>query len=438
MIGLDFGTTNSALARVQDGRVELAPFRLHGEATETFRSVLYLSIEERVSAREPMVFAGPQAMEQFLEEGASGRYMQSLKSLLPSRTFEATQVLGTVYSLEALVGHVLSGLRAGAEAAWGPIGREAVVGRPVQFKGADDPEAESLALARLTDALAIAGFEEVTFAYEPIAAAYAYARTLDRDETLLVADFGGGTSDFCLMRVGPTASQAPQSERILATDGVGIAGDQFDARVVEHRIAPLLGRGSTYASMTGEAFDIPDWLYVKLANWHDLSFLRAARPLQTLRELAQSAAHPERLEAFLFVVEENLGYDLYETVGATKRALSSSPAASLTFADGPVAVDEVVDRAAFERWIQDDLDAIAASLDRCLGAAAMRPERVDRVFLTGGTSFVPALREIFEDTFGAERIVSGNELTSVAAGLALMAAELGRDGRSAPASRGCR
>lgn len=437
MIGLDFGTTNSALARVHRGKVELAPHSLHGALTETFRSVLYLSIEERVSAREPKVYAGPQAMEQYLEEGATGRYMQSLKSLLPSRTFEATQILGTVYSLEALVGHVLQGLRSGAERAWGPVGRSAVVGRPVRFKGADEAT-EALALERLASALAIAGFDDVAFEYEPIAAAYAYSQTLTHDETLLVADFGGGTSDFCLMRVGPVAAQTAAAERILATDGVGVAGDQFDARLVEHRIAPLLGRGSSYTSMTGDRFDVPDWLYVKLSNWHDLSFLRAPRPLQTLRELAQSAELPDRLKAFLYIVEENLGYDLYETVGGTKRELSHAFEASLAFHDGPVQVNERVERSDFDAWIQEDLDAIVAALDRCMGSAGVLPAHVDRVFMTGGTSFVPAVREIFEDTFGADRVVAGNELTSVAAGLALMAAERAQGAQTAPSSPGSR
>lgn len=424
MIGLDFGTTNSAIARAQGGDVELARFSLLGQPTSTFRSVLYLSIDERESMRVPGVFAGPQAIEQYLDEGATGRYVQSLKSLLPSRTFESTQVLGTSYSLEELIAAIVRGIRDGAKQQWGELGDRAVVGRPVRFVGADTPEDEAHALGRLREALGLAGFTDVAFEYEPIAAAHAYSRRLDRDETLLVADFGGGTSDFCVLEVGPGARRKPSAERILATDGVGLAGDRFDARIVEHVVAPRLGRGSRYRGMTGDWFDIPDWLYVKLASWHDLSFLRADRPLQTLREIAGTAERKAELEAFVELVEHNLGYYLYDAVDHTKRRLSDAPTAHLTFDEGALAIDADIDAVDFETWLQDDLDEIVLALDRCLGKANRMPDQIDRVFMTGGTSFVPAVREIFVDTFGADRIASGNELTSVASGLALRAAEL--------------
>ena len=430
MIGLDFGTTNSAIAVARDGEVELAQHRLFGTPTTTFRSLLYLSIDERESMRVPGVFAGPAAIEQYLEEGATGRFVQSLKSLLPSPTFESTQVLGTSYTLEELIALIVGSLRARAEAQFGALDGVVVAGRPVAFVGADTPEEDARAEARLRDALALAGFPEVVFELEPIAAAYSYARRLTTDETLLVADFGGGTSDFCVQRVGPGAATLPARERILATDGVGLAGDRFDARIVEARIAPLLGRGGQYRGMTGEAFDIPDWLYRKLASWHDLSFLRSGKPLETLRDMARYADAPEKLASFLTLVENNLGYYLYDAVEATKRGLSDESEARLAFDDAGLDIDERITRGDFEGWIQDELDQICLALDRCLGKAGTSPSDIDRVFMTGGTSFVPAVRELFEDTFGPEKLADGEALSSVATGLALRAEELGGRGAS--------
>lgn len=427
MIGLDFGTTNSAIAVARGGGIELAKHRLFGKETTSFRSLLYLSIDERESMRVPGVFAGPAAIEQYLEEGATGRFIQSLKSLLPSTTFESTQVLGTSYTLEELIALIVSRLRERAHAQFGSLDGVVVAGRPVEFVGADTPEADARAEARLRAALARAGFPEVVFEFEPIAAAYSYARHLEHDETLLVADFGGGTSDFCVQRVGPGAAALDPRDRILATDGVGLAGDRFDACIVEERIAPSLGRGGQYRGMTGEAFDIPDWLYRKLASWHDLSFLRAGKPLETLRDMSRHAHEPEKLASFLTLVEENLGYYLYDAVEKTKRALSAAPDARLHFDDADLDIDQDIERADFEGWIQDELDQICLALDRCLGSAGVAPNEIDRVFMTGGTSFVPAVREIFADTFGAEKLADGEELTSVATGLALRAAELSRD-----------
>lgn len=424
MIGLDFGTTNSAIAAYRDGDVQLAEFSLLGQLTTSFRSILYLSIDERESMREPGIFAGPAAIEQYLDEGATGRFVQSLKSLLPSKTFESTQVLGTVYDLETLISEIVSALRTGAERQFGPIGNAAVVGRPVEFVGAKTPEDEEFALNRLRAALAKSGFTDVHFEFEPVAAAYSYARDLDHDETLLVADFGGGTSDFCVMRVGPGTVGTNPKDRILATDGVGLAGDRFDARIVEAVVAPALGRGGQYRGFAGKRLDIPDWLYTKLSNWHELSFLRASNPLGTLRDLSKNAYEAEKLDAFRCLVEENLGYYLYDTVESAKRVLSTADHADLDFAESAVEVEASLSRTDFDYWIAEDLDEITLALDRALSKAGKAPADIDRVFMTGGTAFTPAVREIFEDTFGADKLASGGELTSVATGLALRAAEL--------------
>jgi hypothetical chaperone protein len=204
-LGIDFGTTNSSMAlAMSDSSVRLASFAVRGADTSSFRSVLYLEqVKKPSGAKRTVSRTGPAAIEHYLEAEEKGRLIQSLKSFLPSRTLTGTEVFGRRYSLEELVSCMLSDLRAHAERQFGIPIRYAMVGRPVHFVGAETEDEDAYAVSRLRDAFAIAGFENVDFEMEPIAAAYSYESTLDHDELILIGDFGGGTSDFSLLQVGP-------------------------------------------------------------------------------------------------------------------------------------------------------------------------------------------------------------------------------------------
>jgi hypothetical chaperone protein len=204
VVGLDFGTTNSAVAvATPGGPTLLATFEGDGYRTSTFRSVLYFDPEFRTPDHKPQTIAGPEAINSYLKADTSGRLMQSMKSHLASRLFRETYIFGQKYTLEELIALILRALRAAAEAQFGDIGRSVVVGRPVHFSGAGNEEDDAFALSRLRRALEWVGFEEIVFEFEPVAAAYEFETQLDHDELLLIADFGGGTSDFSLVQVGP-------------------------------------------------------------------------------------------------------------------------------------------------------------------------------------------------------------------------------------------
>lgn len=424
--GLDFGTTNSAIARVgPDGVPRLAHYQGPDGRVSTFRSLLYFDREDDRSPVE--IHSGPGALLHYLErEEHGGRLVQSLKSFLATRLFSGTAIHGRTWRLEQLIGHLLGDLRAQAERDFGEPVHHAVVGRPVHFVGAGDADAERLAETRLRAALTNAGFREVTFEYEPVGAAYHYERGLDRDELILIADFGGGTSDFSLLRVGPSFSErGARAESILGHDGVGFAGDAFDGKIVRHCVTPLLGRGSEFESIYGRRLPVPAWIYQHLERWHHVSFLKSPKTMRLLFDLRKDAVEPAKLDALLQLVEHDLGFDLYRATEATKRALSVRGRARFRLRHDEIgfAIDEVVSREAFEEWIGDELAQIRACATRLLEATGTPTAAVDRVFLTGGSSFVPAVRRIFEEGFGAARIRTGAELTSVANGLALRAAE---------------
>ena len=426
-VGVDFGTTNSALALAVG--MEEAPRLAHFERadappTPTFRSLLYMErdpdLGDRIVER-----AGPRAVQAYLDADEPGRLVQSLKSFLANRDFSSTGVFGESYRLEALIAIILRELRESAEAELGELPRRIVAGRPVRFAAAKDESDTELALSRLEASFHNAGFEEVVFEYEPVAAAYHYERDLDHDELILIGDFGGGTSDFSLLRVGPSLrGRRGREEGILGNAGVAIAGDAVDGAIVRWIVAPRLGNGAEYKTMFGQVRRGPPRIYRHLERWHHLSFLKSPQTLHILHDLCRDGLKPERFEALLHLVQHELGFQLYRAVEGAKVELSSEREASLRFTHPPVVLDERLYRGDFASWISEDVSAIALCVDDLLASSSITPDQVDRVFLTGGSSLVPEIRTIFAQRFGRAKLRTGDELTSVASGLALRALEL--------------
>jgi hypothetical chaperone protein len=413
-VGIDFGTTNSAIAVASEGEVRVARFPFMETAVETFRSVLFFENARRGSP-VPRPLAGPAAIERYLEPHEGGRLVQSLKSFAASSVFQTTQIGSRQYKLEDLIGVFLKILRAAVEDQFGPLGRTATVGRPVRFVGAETRVDEELALGRLRRAYAIAGFDEVNFAYEPIGAAYSYAQRLRSGELVLIADFGGGTSDFSVIRLEPGA----RKHAIIATGGVPVGGDTFDARIVRHLVSPMLGLNTSYKSVD-KMLPVPASLYRKLESWHHLSFLRSRENLHILQSLRAQATEPQKIDRFLEIVQEDLGYHLHRSVQRAKVELSVNEQAEFLFSDTSVAICKRVSRSDFNGWIADDLRQITDCVEEVLRLADIGHDRVDRVFLTGGSSLVPVLRDAFALKFGFEKLAAGDEFTSVARGLALV------------------
>ncbi len=429
-VGLDFGTTNSAIAIVDDdGAVRLARFAADSAdapETETFRSILFFESTEETGGSEAALSIGNDAIRRYLAAGGNGRLIQSLKSFLADRTFQTTEIMGENYSLGDLIAPILIKLRQSAEAQFGPLPGRIVVGRPVHFSDAQTTADDDAARARLDVAIRRAGWDEVVFEYEPVAAAYDYASRIARDETVMIADFGGGTSDFSILRLKAAhIGSAEPRERfeILGNDGVAIAGDAFDGRMIHHIVAPALGRGSKYRSPYGAVLPAPTWPYVRLERWHHLSMLKTRATLFRLRELERESLEPRKIAALINVIDSDLGYYIFREIERAKLALSDAESAQFDFTDPPTEIHRAIARGEFNDWIARLCDEIARCVDRLMRAVAIDRGEIDSVFLTGGSSFVPVVRRIFEARFGAGKIRMGNEFTSVARGLALRARE---------------
>jgi hypothetical chaperone protein len=426
-IGMDFGTTNSSIALADSSNhVQLAKFPYLGSLTDSYRSLLYLQRVKEGGVNRLQSWTGPEGIEHYLSADVKGRLIQSLKSFLSSRTLHGTEVFGRRYTLEDLIARILRDLREKAEHQFGCDIRSAVVGRPVHFAGAEKEEDDSYAEGRLRAAFELAGYESVEFEMEPVAAGHYYESMLDHDELILIGDFGGGTSDFSLVHVGPTVRRRGRaSGDIVGNAGLGIAGDSFDAKIIRHLVSPALGAGSQLRSLD-KILTVPNWVYIKLERWHHLSLLRAKDVLDMLKGVHAQSLEPEKIAALIHFIKEDLGFHLHRAVQKVKCDLSNAPVTTFRFSDGFVDLEAGVERTSFEEWISEELEQIARCVDSLLSSSGVLSKDVDMVFLTGGSSFVPAIRKIFETRFGEKRIRGGDEFTSVARGLALKAMDLNR------------
>ncbi|NYT41489.1 Hsp70 family protein [Sphingomonas sp. R-74633] len=412
-LGFDFGTTNSVAALAGDTGSELVQLDGPERADPVFRSALCFWQDE--DERGGMgAAAGPWAIAEYLEFPEGSRFLQSFKSVAASASFEHAIVFERRFRFEEIGRRFLDLMAARAKGALDGGARRVVVGRPVEYAGSRPDEA----LARQRYDMMFAGFgAEIHYVYEPLGAAFSYASRIEDPATVLVADFGGGTSDFSVVRI-----EAPGAARRctpLAHAGVGIAGDRFDQRIVEHLVLPLLGKGGSYRSFD-KILDIPAGWFTDFSDWSRLALMRNRKTLAELEKLKRAALDPDAIGRMIAVIEGELGYQLYHAVGALKRALSAEEAAHFHFAGGDLAIEADVTRAEFEAWIAPDMARIEAAVDRALTQAGTSPAAIDRVFLTGGTSLTPRVRRMFAERFGMEKLATGGELTSIAHGLALI------------------
>ncbi|MDZ3830470.1 MAG: Hsp70 family protein [Sphingopyxis sp.] len=416
-LGLDFGTTNT-VAALADGRggSDLVSF-VGKEATgPVFRSALCFWEEERAwqgIAHE----AGPWAIAEYLQSPLDSRFVQSFKSVAASPLFERAMIWGKPFRFEDMGRLFLQRLVAHAGGRLDAPPRRVVIGRPVEYAGARaDPELARQRYDMMFDRFGV----EIYYVHEPLGAAHSYASRLTEPATILVADFGGGTTDFSIVRI--MAPGTPRRCVPLASSGVAIAGDRFDQRIMDKLVLPLLGKGGHYRSFD-KILEIPGGYFSDFGDWSRLAMMRNRRTIDELRRLQRDAVEPESIGRMIALIEHEQGFPLYDAVGRAKRALSADDEAEFRFEGGGVEIAATVHRRDFEGWIADDLARIEKAMDGALAKTGIAARDIDRVFLTGGSSLIPAIRALFETRFGSDRIAVGGELTSIAHGLALIGEE---------------
>ncbi|MBX4911729.1 MULTISPECIES: Hsp70 family protein [Rhizobium] len=414
-LGFDFGTTNTVLAMADGGATGSMTFTSAAGTADSMRTALSFMKDAQLGASALKVEAGHAAIRQFIDNPGECRFLQSIKTFAASALFQGTLIFAKRHNFEDLMEVFVRRLRNYAGDSWPSDVSRIVTGRPVHFAGASpDP---ALATERYNEALSRFGFPEIHYVYEPVAAAFYFAQNLKQDATVLVADFGGGTTDYSLIRFETVAGRLTATP--IGHSGVGVAGDHFDYRMIDNIVAPLIGKGSHFKSFD-KILEVPSNYYSSFGRWNQLSIFKTTREFEDLKKLVRTSLEPEKLEIFIDLIDHDEGYPLYQAVSATKMALSAADEAPFDFAPLGRGGQRSVKRRDFEGWIAEDLARIEGALDEVLVKTETKPADIDKVFLTGGTSFVPAVRRIFTERFERDRIESGGELLSIAHGLALI------------------
>ncbi|OMG62842.1 heat-shock protein [Stutzerimonas balearica] len=406
--GIDFGTSNSTVGWWRPGQDPL--IALEGEEP-TLPSVVFFNLEER----RPVY--GRQALAEYLE-GYEGRLMRSLKSLLGSKLLKSeTTVLGSAMPFRDILGLFLGTLKTRAETAAGRSFEQVVLGRPVFFVD-DDPQADREATEMLEAAARKLGFSEVSFQFEPIAAAFDYESRISREERVLIVDIGGGTSDFSLVRLSPERRVLDDRQAdILATGGVHIGGTDFDKQLSLAGVMPLFGYGSR---MKSDA-PMPTSTHLNLATWHTINAVYAPASQRALQSMRYDIVDPTGIDRLFSLIEQRAGHWLAMQVEQGKIELTEAERHVIDFARIEPQLQAELRRDDFNTAIEPLLERIGRSIDELLLAAGLARDGVDTVFFTGGSSAVPALRRCVASRLPGARQVEGNRFGSIGSGLALEA-----------------
>ena len=410
--GIDFGTSNSAVTLWNaTTRTLVRDPRIAGVDA----SFLYFPYTTKRIA--PVI--GNAAKLRYVEDEMRGRFFQAIKTILPFNTFTETVINNQTYLIEDLIALFLRHLKARADAVTGQDVKRVVLGRPAVFS--TDPAEDQLAEQRLHRAAQLSGFTEIHFQYEPIAAAFAYESRITQPERVLVGDFGGGTSDFTVVQLDPARQGlTDRMADILATGGLPVAGNKYDAATMWHEVTPRFGRGATYDSW-GKQIDVPDSLYRTICQWDQIVFLRNAKKMDLLWRLVGLSNDPPAFERFQALIKENQGFALFQVIESAKIALTTRAVAPIVFNHPRIPIDLSLTLAEFNKNSAELTAQITGYLDTFLTDSKIPSTSIETVFLTGGTSLIRSLRREFVTRFGPEKIRDGQEFTSVADGLALSA-----------------
>ena len=440
-IGLDFGTTNSGAAVFDGGQVHLFPLDPTSHDPTVIRSTLYVT-------RDHQVFIGREAIDTYyrqnvgrpsrmmrqyvgeiemtfaelgtyvrdvyvlVDELTPGRLLHSLKSELAG-SYEGTTIFGRYYALEELLALYLREIRERVEAETGQAVDGVVLGRPVNFAGSGSEADSQQAEDRLGRAAEMAGFRDVAFELEPVAAALHYELTAGRPQNVAVFDFGGGTLDVTVMRIGE-----PGQRRVFATGGVDIAGDAFDQRIIEALLLDHFGRGSSWGK---DGAPFPSQYTDALVDWQTVPELNRPETLHFLQLAQLTGSHPSRVRALESLLVDNYAIRLIDAVERAKVALSTTVFALIRLTGGDIDVWQPLTRSQFEVLIADAARRIEACLLDTLERSGLQAGEIDTVVRTGGSAQIPYFIHMMGRIFGPEKVVLSDVFSGVTAGLAIRA-----------------
>lgn len=409
-LAIDFGTSNSLVGAFHQGK-RVEALNLDPKATDQtlMRTLLYFPHAD-------LCYYGAEAIEQYIEQDMEGRLFRSFKSHLPNQGYLGTVLNNRILTLENLVGIFLLELKKRAEKILNSPIENVVLGRPARYSM--DPVADGFALHRMQKAAQFAGFKNIQFVPEPLAAAFDYRRGLTQEKIVLIGDFGGGTSDFTLIRLGP---ERFRREDVLAIDGCPLAGDALDSVFMSHRLNEYFGAKSRYRlPMSSNVLSMPLGVTQRLNHPAHIVHLREKETYEFIREVKKCSVTEKdkvAIDRLFTLMEDQQIFPFFETIEKTKRELSSQATSNFRFDYPSLEIYETFSQSQFVEWSQETRDKIFEALDRCLSSAGVSAEKVDLVCLTGGTAKVGFIRQELERRFGRERLQTQAHFHSVISGL---------------------
>ena len=422
LCGLDFGTSNSTVGVVIDQRATMVPLEKHprtGALETTLPSALFFDFEgDNISF-------GRHAIEDYTR-GDFGRLMRSMKSILGSRQMDdGTQIKNKLYTFNDIIGFFMHSLKQRAEQFSNQALESVVLGRPVHFND-HHPDLDAAAEARLSEIARAVGFKNISFQFEPIAAAYDYEQTVDREEIALIIDIGGGTSDFTLIKLSKANREKTDRQAdLLANHGIHIGGTDFDRHLSLATVMPHFGLGVPYKDKPNLA--MPIHYYVDLGTWHRIHSLYDPKVLRDLADLRLNMAQPDAIARLIQLLKQKDGHRLAGQVEQAKIDLADRQETQidLSFLNRDSGSGDVlahpVNRARLDAAIQSDVDRVFAAVAETLAQAGIGKGAINTIFTTGGSTALPSVRALIQSQFPDANWVSGDLFNSVGKGLVLEA-----------------
>ncbi len=410
LYGIDFGTTNSALSIFDNEKNEIT-------ATIIVPSILYFQSEQ--TAAEPLKYVvGNEAIAAYLNDGMKGRFMKSIKRILPRSSFIETRIHHKRLNASDLVTLILKELKTRADQITGTDCRKAIIGRPVFFDD-DNATKDALAQKRLNKAAENAGFNEVRFQFEPIGAAFAYEKTISQREKVLVADLGGGTTDFTYLELDPAKiGHKDRRNDIIATGGIYIGGDSFDSAFMWEKGTPYFGKHTMYEAAPGKMLKVPVSLFSNICSWEQMNFFNGLKVKNDMQTYYHYSKQDKTFKNLITLTDNNLGYSVFQAIEQTKIELSTQDSSQFSYSEMEIEINEEISIKSYENVIDKDLTKISRYLDSFLAEHKINQEEINSLFLTGGTSMVPAVKNLFKTRFPDIPLHTGDDFMSVAQGLA--------------------
>ena len=410
LYGIDFGTSNSVLCIFDEETNELIN-------TITVPSILYFPNDFDVT-KPISYFIGEEAITNYVKDGMKGRFMKSIKRVLPRSNFTETRIHTKSYNASDLISLILKDLKQKADSIVGYDCKKAIIGRPVFFDE-DNSQFDSLAQKRLLKAADIAGLTDVRFQFEPIGAAFAYEKTISKKEHVLVADLGGGTTDFTFIKLDPNRTfEKDRRKDILATGGIYIGGDSFDSALMWDKGTPNFGRGLTYESMPGKQVDVPPSFFSNICSWEKMNFFNGLKVQNDLRQYYSYTNQNKKIKNLITLTENNLGYSIFQSIEKTKVELSKKSESTFEYHALDIDIEEHLSVTDYNSIIGKDIVKIKKYLLLFLEQNDIKLTDIDTLFITGGSSLVLAVQDLLKSVFPNTPIKSDDNFVSVAKGLA--------------------